>query len=136
MPKPEPDHLIEAAEMLVQAGREDDALRWLDRAPLLAVTVERAVAIEMRAGRADAALRRMDALIEASSVKEPLLAKRASLLAQAGRMNDSIQAWESLLKHMVSMPPQARESHAMSKLALQTQQALASLRGTIATRSP
>ena len=136
MPKPEPDHLIEAAEMLVQAGREDDALRWLDCAPLLVVTVERAVVIEMRAGRTDAALRRMDALIEASNVKESLLAKRAALLAQAGRLDDSMHDWESLLKHILSMPPQARGSHAMSKLALQAQQALASLRGTMATRSP
>ncbi len=136
MPKPEPDHLVEAAEAFVRAGRGDEALRWLDRAPMLTVTVERAVEIEMRAGRSDAALRRMDALIEASRVKEPLLAKRASLLAQAGRVDDSIQAWESLLKQIASMPPQARGSHAMSKLMLQAQQALASLRGTIATRSP
>lgn len=125
IPKPDPDHFLECADFLCRAGRRDDALALLDHAPQLTVIVARAMQLEPP----DAALQRLDALIATSSIPEPLLAKRATFLAQIGREAESAAAWQNLAQRIAAMPPQARGSHAMSKLTLQSHQALAALRG-------
>ena len=128
-PRPEPDDYLECAGFLCQAGRPADALAMLDRAPQTIVIVERAMPLEKPA----AALRRLDALIATSQVKEPLLAKKAVFLAQNGREADSAAAWRTLAERITALPPQARGSHAMSKLAQQAHHALAALQHTHST---
>ena len=122
-PQPEPDDFLESAEFLCLAGREDDALAMLDRAPQLPVIVERAMRLEKPAS----ALRRLESLISSAAVPEPLLARKAVLLAQNGREADSVTVWKQITQRIAAMPPQARGSHAMSKLTLQAHQALEAL---------
>jgi tetratricopeptide (TPR) repeat protein len=131
VPQPEPDHVFELISFLRGAGREEDALAAIDKAPGrmrdLQSLVDRAVELEMKLGRHDAALRRMDEAIEAAKVKEPLLAKRASLLARAGRTRESIAGWKALQERILAMPPLERGSHAMSRLLEQARHAAESL---------
>lgn len=132
MPQPEPDHFIECAELLCRANRRNEALALLNRAPQTPVIVERAMKLETPGD----ALKRLNALIVASAIKEPLLAKKAVLLAQCGRETESVAVWQMITQRIAAMPEQARGSHAMSKLMIQTQQALAALRSEVASRSP
>lgn len=129
LPNPEPDHFLEGADLLCRAGRSHDALALLDRAPQTIVIVERAMQLEAP----DAALKRLEALIEASQIKEPLLAKKAVFLAQNGREAESAAVWRTLANRLTRLPTQARESHAMSKLAQQAHHALAALQHSSST---
>ena len=132
-PQPEPDHVFELADFLCRANREADALAAIDRAlkatPGVPSLVERAVKIEITRGNFDGALRRIGEAMESVMVKEPLMARRASLLAQAGRIADSIVAWRELQGRLAAMPEAQRGSHAMSSLAVRTRHALAALSG-------
>ncbi len=129
--QPEPDHVFELVAFLRAAGREVDALAAIDEALArmrgLQSLVDRAVEIEMKLGRHDAALHRMDEVIQGARIKEPLLAKRASLLARAGRTRDCIAGWKALQERILAMPPLERGSHAMSRLLEQARFALESL---------
>ena len=126
---PEPDHFLEGADLLCRAGRSHDALALLDRAPQTIVIVERAMQLEAP----EAALKRLEALIEASQIKEPLLAKKAVFLAQNGREAESAAVWRTLANRLTRLPAQARGSHAMSKLAQQAHHALAALQHSSST---
>lgn len=129
-PRPEPDAIIGCADLLVKLGRDDEALKRLDQAPLLPVLVDRAVRIELARSRHDAALRRIDALIAVTKVPEPLLAVRASVLARAGRTADAIAGWKALSQRIGNLPPGIRSSQSMQSLASQCDQALESLQQT------
>jgi len=129
LPHPEPDHFLEGADLLCRAGRSRDALALLDRAQQTIMIVERAMQLEAP----DAALKRLDKLIESSQVKEPLLAKKAVFLAQNGREAESAAVWRMLADRIKGLPPQARGSHAMSKLAQQAHHALAALQQSDST---
>ena len=132
-PQPEPDHVFELADFLCRANREADALAAIDRAlkatPGVPSLVERAVKIEITRGNFDGALRRIGEAMESVKVKEPLMARRAALFAQAGRIADSIGAWRELQVRLAAMPQAERDSHAMSSLAVRTRHALAALTG-------
>ncbi len=129
--RPEPDQVFELADFLQRAGRPNDALAAINTAlkltPGLPALLERAVQIEMECGRPDAALRRVDEAIRAAKIKEPLLAKRAALLARAGRIQDSTAAWKELQARIAAMPALERASHAMSRLLEQSRHAVESL---------
>lgn len=133
VPQPEPDHVFELVSFLCRAGREADALAAIDKAlkatPGLASLIERAVRIETALGNYDGALRRIGGAMQTVKVKEPLMARRAGLLAQAGRISESIAVWRELQMRLAAMPESERGSHAMSSLAVRTRQALAALSG-------
>lgn len=133
MSQPEPDHVFEVADLLCRAGRAPEALAAIDRAlkatPGVPSFVERAVKIETVLGNYEGALRRIGEAMQGAQVKEPLMARRAALLAQAGRIADSIAAWRELQARLAAMPPAERDSHAMSTLAVRIRRALAALSG-------
>jgi hypothetical protein len=58
------------------------------------------------------------------------MARRASILAQAGLLEDSRAAWTQLRDHLLALPNLERGSHSMSMLLEQAQQALESLEHT------
>jgi predicted Zn-dependent protease len=128
---PEPDQVFELASFLCKAGRKDEAIEAIDAALKrmrgIQSLVDRAVEIEMGLGRHDAALRRMDEAVRSAKVKEPLMAKRAALLARAGRVQESVAAWKELRERITAMPPLERDSHAMSRIIEQACHALAAL---------
>ena len=87
----------------------------------------RAMEVEIATKNFDAALTRVEALRKSAPRPEPWMARRASVLAQAGRIEDSRAAWQALVEHLAALPNLERGSHAMSKLAEDARQALASL---------
>lgn len=131
VPEPEPEQVFEFVDLLSRANRRADALAAIDQAlgrmSGLQSLVDRAVEIELALGRPDAALRRMDAVIAAANMKEPLLAKRASLLARAGRTQESLAEWRELQKRIVALPLLERGTAAMSRLLEQAHRAAESL---------
>lgn len=132
--KPEPDAVYEHVSLLCAAGRKTAALAVLDaalaRSPGLISLVDRAVALELELGKPAAAASRIAALIPDAKIKEPLMAKHAALLAQAGDTEKSLAVWRALQSRIAAMPPQQRGSHAMSKLAEQAAFAISALTNT------
>jgi Flp pilus assembly protein TadD len=129
--RPEPDVFQEVAVALAFRGHKDEALRVLDAgmAKLGAIPTLGLKAIEMEVSlkRYDAALLRLEAMQKAAPRPEPWMAKRAALLEQAGRPDESRAAWESLVTHLSALPEAERRSHAMSKFAEQSKLALEKL---------
>ncbi|MEI6653436.1 MAG: tetratricopeptide repeat protein [Verrucomicrobiota bacterium] len=130
-PRPEPDLVQECADALAALGKISEAVQVLDdglaklgAVPSLAL---HAMDIEAAAGNFVAALARVETLRKAAPRPEPWMAKRASLLAQAGRMQESQAAWQALVGHLSALPALERRSHAMSQLLEQARQALAAL---------
>lgn len=130
--RPEPDIFQEVADALAFRGHEDEAVRVLDAGiaklgmiPSLAL---KAIAMEVKLKHYDAALARMEAMQKAAPRPEPWMAKRAALLEQAGRFEESKAAWESLASHLAALPDNERRSHAMSTLTEQSKLALEKLK--------
>lgn len=128
-PDAEPDLVHEAAVALNVSGHCDEALKVLDaglkrlgETPSLAL---KALEIEVKAGRYDSALARVETLQKSAPRAEPWMAKRAELLGQAGRLEESRAAWLALVAHLANLPNLERGSHAMCLLAEQARHALA-----------
>lgn len=128
---PEPDLVLEAADAHAATGLADEAVRILDggieklgRPPALVIRV---IDLEVSMMRFDNALLRIDKMAATAPVPGPWLARRASVLAQAGRYDESMEAWKILLDRLASLPDAERGSHAMNILKEQAQQAMASL---------
>ena len=130
-PQPEPDLYVECAAALTAQGNAKAAVQVLDEGlaklgaiPSLAL---RAIDIDLAMQNFEAALVRVELIRQHAPRPEPWMAKRASVLAQAGRLQDSHAAWQALVAHLAKLPEPERRSHAMSKLMAQARQALASL---------
>lgn len=127
-PHPEPDLVIEVAEALVSQKHAEEAADLLDghlkQNPHSLGLVMKALDLEISLGRVDAALSRVDALQKAAPRPEPWMAKRATVLTQAGRNEDAKAAWLELWEHLQALPNLERGSHAMLIIAEQAQQAL------------
>ncbi len=89
--------------------------------------VIRAMDLEIATKNFAAALTRVEAMRQSAPRPEPWMAKRASILAQAGRIQESRAAWQALVEHLAALPNLERGSHAMSKLTAEAKQALAAL---------
>lgn len=125
---PVPDVFQEVAVALAFRRHEEEALRVLDAGmtklgpiPTLGL---KAMEIELSLKHYDAALLRLDAMQKAAPRPEPWMAKRAVLLEQAGRLDESRAAWESLATHLAALPETERRSHAMSTLGKKAKLAL------------
>lgn len=130
-PEPEPDLYQEAAEALAAQGLNDDAVlvlqNGLERLGNIPSLELKALDIEVRTRRFDAALRRVDAMQKTAPRPEPWMAKRASLLAQAGRFAESAAEWTALRDRIAALPALQRGSNAMSQFTVQAETALAAL---------
>ncbi len=130
-PETGPDLVQEAADALAANGCEDEALRVLDsglkRLGRIPSLLTRALEIEMRNGRVDSALTRVEAMRNSAPRPEPWMAKRALLLSGAGRIGESREAWKSLITHLESLPNLERGSNSMSLLAEQARIEMAAL---------
>ena len=130
-PAPDPDLLQETAGALAAGGFPEEAVRVLaagmEKLGPIPSLVLRAMEVEIATGNFDAALARGEALRKSAPRPEPWMARRASVLAQAGRIEESRAAWQALVTHLEALPNLERGSHAMSKLAEDARHALASL---------
>lgn len=128
---PDPDVFLEVAEILSQQKHGDEAIATIQRGIAsqgnVPALVLKAMELESAAGHYDAALTRIDTMTKLMPRPEPMLAKRAALLAKAGRHDESRLAWEDLARHIESLPNLERGSATLTEISRQAQVALAAL---------
>jgi tetratricopeptide (TPR) repeat protein len=129
-PTPEPDLVQECADALAARGCVKEAVQVLaagiDKLGEIPSLVQRAMNLEIATKDFTAALRRVESMRQSAPRPEPWMARRASILAQAGRIEESRAAWQALVDHLSALPNLERGSHAMSTLMEQAKQALTS----------
>ena len=113
-PNPTPVLFIEQAEALAKAGEAyvGAAVRSLDEGieklgPLVLLE-SRAIDLEVRRQRYDAALVRIDQVLAELSRKEKWLARRGEILEKAGRFEEARATYEDALKAIESLPSRLR----------------------------
>jgi len=139
-PSPEPDLIQEVAGALAAHGYEKEAAQVLttgiEKLGKIPSLVLRALDLEIKTKDFEAALRRIEEARQNAPRPEPWMARRAAVLAQAGRIEDSQSAWKALMKHLDSLPERERTSHAMSRLADEANRELATLKSSSAKEPP
>jgi tetratricopeptide (TPR) repeat protein len=121
-PDPTPDLFIERAQVLIAEGGEhlDTALAGLEQGlkrlgPLVTLHLY-ALDVEVKLKRFDAALIRLDGVMEKSPRKETWLARRGEVLVQAGRPEDARKAFRAALAALDTLPPTRRQVPAVVEL--------------------
>jgi len=128
---PDPDLYIERAQ--ITAGDEkriDEALNGLDEGikrlgPLVTLQLP-AIDLELRRRNYDAALVRLDAVTSQSERKETWLVRRGEILKLAGRQEEARAAFNAALVAIESLPPERRQTRAVTTLQLRARSALGS----------
>ena len=128
-PAPEPELYLERAQVL--AGDEryiQEALRGLDEGikqlgPLVTLELA-AIDLELRGNNYDAALTRLDVITAQSERKETWLVRRGEILRAAGRHDEARKAFNSAIVAIESLPPERRQSRAITALQLRARSAL------------
>lgn len=134
MPEPGPDLFVERAQALMTQGREqwEDAVRGLDDGlkrlgPLVTLQLF-AIDAELKLGRFDSAIGRVDKIAERSPRKETWLARRGEILIQAGRSSEALKAYQAAQLALQTLPPTRRNVPAMQELARRIQAQIDALR--------
>lgn len=116
-------HARERAKMLERHGQIDAAVRSLDemnrlhgRVPALE---QQALDIEERAGRYDAALKRVQHLLQTGPRPEFWLARKATLLGKASRHAEARTVWAEAMAAFQKMPERRRALASNADLAAQ-----------------
>jgi predicted Zn-dependent protease len=124
----QPDVVQELADALAVVGKKreavavlNDGIQKLGKTPSL---ILRALDLEIEMKDFDAALRRIEEARVDAPRPEPWMARRAMVLFQAGRGEESRAAWKTLIERLDSLPESERTSHAMSKLRDDAREAL------------
>jgi tetratricopeptide (TPR) repeat protein len=127
-PSPDPDLIQEVADALAKQGFHDEAAAVLaagiQRLGHIPSLVFRSVDLEISTKNFDAALRLIDEAQTDAPRPEPWIARRATILEQAGRSEESRAAWKALADRLASLPERERTSRSMSQLADQARNAL------------
>jgi predicted Zn-dependent protease len=115
--EPSPGLFLERAALPISSlaalrGIDEGIARLGPAAPLL----ERALALELRLGRTEAALARLDALAAGAERKEVFLKRRGDILAVAGRAVEARAAYASALAAIAALPAWLRESPEVAQL--------------------
>jgi len=141
-PVPLPEYYLEHARALAAASPHDPALalRALDAGlatlgPVTGLALY-AVELEQARGQTDAALSRLEQIAARSGRQEVWLARRAGILADAGRSAEARLAYTRSLREIQALPAQRRTA-AVRALELEVREALARLGAApVATSSP
>ena len=122
MPEGAPDLYIERAQALAEAGRDqlDAALQGLDEGmkrmgPLVTLQLT-AIDLELRRKNPDAALARIDVVMQRLPRKESWLARKGEILLQAGRTEEAKKSYEAALAALNTLPPVRRNVPAVRDL--------------------
>jgi len=130
-PTPEPELYLERAQVLARDQRYiHGALRGLDEGikqlgPVVTLELA-AIELELREGNYDAALTRLDVITAQSERKETWLVRRGEILKAAGRQEEARKAFSAAIVAIESLPPERRQSRAISALQLRARSALKS----------
>jgi tetratricopeptide (TPR) repeat protein len=126
-PEGAPDLYIERAHTLASAGLEqiEAAIQGIDdgvkrMGPLVTLELT-AIELELRRNNHDAALARVDTVLERSPRKESWLARKAEILLQAGRAPEARKAYAAALSALNTLPPARRNVPAVVDLAKRIQ---------------
>ncbi len=128
-PAPEPELFLERAQVLAgNKGYVQEALRGLDDGikqlgPLVTLELA-AIDLELRENNYDAALTRLDVITAQSERKETWLVRRGEILKAAGRHDEARKAFSAAIVAIESLPPERRQSRAMTALQLRARSAL------------
>lgn len=126
---PAPDLYLEMADKLERRDLPDEAAGVIQTGIRkygdLTSLVLKALELETATGRFDDALTRLEVLEKAAPRREPWIAKRAVLLAKAGRDPESRAAWMELRAAIDALPNLDRGTPAMMQLAAEARHALA-----------
>lgn len=121
-PEGRPELFLERAQALAAEGKDhvDAAIKGLDEGiqimgPLVTLNLY-AMDLEAANGRYDAALKRLDSVMEKAPRKETWLERRGNILRQAGNPAEARKAYESALTALKSLPPARRNVPAMVEL--------------------
>lgn len=107
------NHQVEEAARLLRQGLEK-----LHENPEL---LHRSLEVELSAGHFDEALARVIAMEKIGPRREPWMARRAQVLAQAGRLAESHAAWRALRDHLMSLPSLERGTPLLRQLLTEAQ---------------
>lgn len=125
------DLAIEAADAFVAAGQPEEAdgvlkksLRTAGKVPSILV---RLIDIEVSLGRPAAAVEWAEVMKRQAPRPEPWMARRAELLALAGKTQEARAAWIELRDHLAGLPSLERGSPALRPLVERVAKALAAL---------
>jgi predicted negative regulator of RcsB-dependent stress response len=129
---PEPEAFQELAHTLAAQKKPGEALQALDKGinklgPIILLQTE-AIQLELDAGKTDAALARLDTIIQREPRKERWQARRGDILLKAGRYQEARVAYRTALgeikllpHHLQNYPPtlelQARINAGLQKAA-------------------
>jgi tetratricopeptide (TPR) repeat protein len=131
MPRLDPLFCLEMADALISQERQEEALAVIQKgiAALgdVPVLLLRALEIETATGKTEAALSRIAILEKQAPRPEPWMARRAELLAKAGRADEARAAWTALKNHLSSLPNLQRGTPDFLALSAKADAALLSL---------
>ena len=126
---PDPDLYIERARVTAaDEKRLDEALNGLNEGikrlgPLVTLQLP-AIDLELSRQNYDAALARLDEITSQSERKETWLVRRGEILKLAGRQEEARAAFNAALVAIESLPPERRQSRAITTLQLRARSAL------------
>ena len=127
---PEPDLFVERAAVLAAAGGSHtrEAIVGLDEGvarygPLVTLQLP-AIELELREGRYDAALARLETGAAKSSRQESWLARRGDILLRAGRPEEARAAYAAALAALETLPAPRRRTRAVAALEAHVRAAL------------
>ena len=128
---PEPELFVERAAAIAAGGAPHtrEALGGLDEAvarygPLVTLQLP-AIELELREGRYDAALARLETIAAQTARQESWLARRGDILLRAGRAEEARAAYAAALAALESLPAPRRRTRAVADLETRVRAALA-----------
>ena len=130
-PTSSPDVQLERIAAVEAAGGIESALAATDAAlatlgPIPALE-EKGLDLELRAGRTDAALARLDRMNSGPARRDALLLRRAEILERSGRSQAARAAYADALAALASRPASRRSTPAAQQLEAQAREAIARL---------
>ncbi len=127
---PEPELFVERAAAIAAAGAPHtrEALEGLDEGiarygPLVTLQLP-AIELELREGRYDAALARLETVAAQSPRQESWLARRGDILLRAGRAEEARTAYAAALAALEQLPAPRRRTRAVAELEAHVRAAL------------
>ena len=119
--EPQPEFFLERAQAQVADGQVDAALRGLDEGmkvlgPIVTLQLY-AIDLELGLKHFDAALGRLQTVIEQSPRKENWLVRRAEIQVAAGKLAEARESYQSALAAIEELPARLQNSDAMMQLS-------------------
>ncbi|MCG8608864.1 hypothetical protein MJD09_28235 [bacterium] len=127
---PRPEHYLERAQTLVNAGpgHVEAALSGLDeglaRLGQIVTLQLYAIDLEVKLNRFDAALQRLEQISIRSARKEKWLFRKGEILKKSGRDHEAQEAYNLALQSLTALPPSRRETKATRELEARIRAAL------------